>query len=60
MWMQVDASHPAGSFKRTIYHASIEPAEGDHHGAPAQMLVLHIRGSAFLWHQVRLGPCRYR
>ena len=49
----MDATHPAGNFRRTIYQASIGPAEGVQPGGSAQMLVLYIRGSAFLWHQVR-------
>ena len=54
--MQVDASHPAGNFRRTIYHASVGPLEGQLPETTEQLLVLHIRGSAFLWHQVRQAP----
>ena len=47
---KVDAQH-VSSFRRTILDFRIMPLEGLTAGG-AQVYALHVRGTAFLWHQV--------
>jgi len=55
---QVDVSK-ASSFRRRIHEASVLelPGGGGPGGGPA-LLALHLRGTAFLWHQARAGARR--
>ncbi|CAL8468632.1 g8172 [Coccomyxa elongata] len=48
---KVDAQH-VSSFRRTVLDFRITPLEGLMAGG-ARVYALHVRGTAFLWHQVR-------
>lgn len=39
---------------RRVVHANVQPTPAASSGAAADLLVLDIKGSAFLWHQVRM------
>ena len=49
--LKVDSSHQTTNFRRQIYEAIIEPAQACSLGG-VSLLVLTLRGTAFLWHQV--------
>ena len=52
---QVDVSKPS-SYRRRILEADVlELPCGGSEGGRCLMLALHLRGTAFLWHQVSLG-----
>ncbi|EGP91152.1 unnamed protein product [Zymoseptoria tritici ST99CH_1A5] len=48
---KVDASKQIGNFERRIFHAGIHKVEGT--GEGPELYWFEVRGSAFLWHQVR-------
>jgi tRNA pseudouridine38/39 synthase len=48
---KIDASKQITSFERRIFHAGIHKVEGT--GSGPELYWFEVRGSAFLWHQVR-------
>jgi tRNA pseudouridine38/39 synthase len=52
---KVDASKQISSFERRIFHAGIHEVQASENGADAspRLYYFDVRGSAFLWHQVR-------
>lgn len=43
------------SFRRHIMSFDVDPTDVVDSGTGAQVYVLNIRGTAFLWHQVKMG-----
>ena len=57
---QVDVSKPS-SYRRRILEADVlELPRGGSEGGQCSMLALHLRGTAFLWHQVSLCAVRLK
>ena len=50
---KVDGSKQIVNFERTIIEVGIDPVHNEHQDNPPSFYVLNLRGTAFLWHQVR-------
>ncbi|KAK3635224.1 pseudouridine synthase deg1 [Elasticomyces elasticus] len=50
---KIDASKQITNFERRIFHAGIHQYKRDHVKDSPELYYFEVRGSAFLWHQVR-------